>query len=103
MDSRPSGARPEWLAVWVDDNGAVEDIQRDTEAAGGVGPGRQAGATQQNQCQADYDKELLRCGQLQSNKERNACKSQANDTLKSCAKSAREQIKVCQEGCPPKH
>jgi hypothetical protein len=62
----------------------------------------QAGATQQQKCHADYDAEMIRCGQLTTNQERNLCKRQANEKLKMCNKTAREQIKVCQDACPPK-
>ncbi len=62
----------------------------------------QTGATQHRQCQADHDAEMIRCGQLDTNKERNQCKRQANETLKNCNKTAREQVKQCQANCPPK-
>jgi len=62
----------------------------------------QAGATQQQQCQADYAREMIRCDQLGTNEERKQCKQQANATLKSCNEAARQQVKVCKAGCPPK-
>ena len=62
----------------------------------------QAGATQHKKCQADAQKEMIRCGQLATNPERNACKRQANQTLKLCEQAAREQVKQCQLACPAK-
>ena len=62
----------------------------------------QAGATQQKQCKADSDKEMIRCGQLGTNEERNMCKNQANTTLKTCNETARQQVKQCQAACPAK-
>lgn len=62
----------------------------------------QTGATQQQQCKLDADKEMIRCGQLATNEERNSCKRQANATLKQCNEDARQQVKKCKEACPPK-
>ena len=62
----------------------------------------QAGATQHKKCQADAQAEMVRCGQLGTNQERNACKRQANESLKVCEQAARDQVKKCQAACPAK-
>jgi gas vesicle protein len=62
----------------------------------------QKGADQTKQCRVDADKEMVRCGQLATNEDRNKCKREANDALKRCNEDARLQVKKCKEGCPPK-
>lgn len=84
------------LAVALSQNASANDRQQCLNDC------TQAGATQHQKCQADYAKEMIRCGQLATNQERNMCKRQANETLKMCNESARQQVKQCQQACPPK-
>lgn len=62
----------------------------------------QTGQTEHKKCQADHDAEFLRCSQLGTNEERNACKRQANTTLKACNEAVRERVKTCKAACPMK-
>jgi hypothetical protein len=61
-----------------------------------------AGTTQHQQCNAAYRTEMIRCGTLTNNKDRNTCKAAANDTQKQCNEAARAKVKQCQADCPPK-
>ncbi len=62
----------------------------------------QAGATENNRCHAVHDQQMIACGKLATNQERNACKKQAAADLRACAETARQKVKTCQQGCPPK-
>ena len=62
----------------------------------------QEGRIQHKKCQADYDAGMIRCGQPQTNQQRNDCKKQTNEALKACNNAARAQVKQCQAACPPK-
>jgi hypothetical protein len=62
----------------------------------------QTGQTETRQCQATHDQQMIACGKLQTNEERNTCKSNAAKALRDCAEKARQKVKTCQEGCPPK-
>ena len=63
----------------------------------------QAGQVAHRKCQADYQTEMNRCSQLPTNELRNACKRQANLTLRQCEEAARQQVKTCQANCPKKN
>ena len=62
----------------------------------------QAGATQTQKCHAEHDQQMIACGKLGTNQERNTCKRQAALDLRTCAETARQKVKQCQQGCPRK-
>lgn len=62
----------------------------------------QTGATETKQCQAAHDQQMIACGKLGTNQERNNCKRQATQQLRDCAETARQKVKSCQEACPAK-
>ena len=62
----------------------------------------QVGATQTQKCHADHDQQMIACGKLGTNQERNTCKRQAALDLRTCAETARQKVKQCQQGCPRK-
>jgi hypothetical protein len=62
----------------------------------------QAGTTATRQCHAVHDQQMIACGKLGTNQERNTCKKQAAAGLRSCAEAARQNVKTCQANCPPR-
>jgi hypothetical protein len=62
----------------------------------------QAGTTQTQKCHADHDQQMIACGKLGTNQERNTCKKQAAQDLRTCAETARQKVKQCQQACPAK-